>query len=413
MMELSFEEARRIAVTAQGMAASRGRRNGRDERSETRPSSARSSARIDAMVERLGVVQLDSVNVVCRAHYLPLFARLGAYDRDRFDANIWTRPSTLFEYWGHQASILPVSSHRLFRWRMERASKGEGTWSGIARFGREKRAFVARVLDEIRDRGPIAASELSTATKGTSGWWEWSDAKRAVAWLFWSGRITAASRRSFERLYDLPERVLPVEALAATTASPEDAHRELLAIAARAYGIATEDDLCDYFRLSRKESRPRLVELVEEGALVPARVEGWSRPAFMSAGVSAPRPPRGAALLTPFDPLVWYRPRTERVFDFHYRIEIYTPAHKRTHGYYVMPFLLDDRLVARVDLKSDRARRVLSVRAAHAEEGVTHEDVAGPLSGELRRLAAWLDLDDVEVIKKGRLAGALRAVIGT
>lgn len=398
MIELSYEDARRIAVAAQGFGA--------------RPKTPPSKRELEEAVARLGVVQLDSVNVVCRAHYLPLFARLGPYDRDQLDASIWTRPSPLFEYWAHQASVIPVGSHRLFRWRMDRAARGEGVWAGIARFGREKRAFVSKVLAEIAERGPVAASELSTATKRKGGWWEWSDAKRAVEWLFWSGKVTASSRRGFERLYDLPERVLPGQALAAKTPPVETAHRELLALAAKAYGIATEEDLCDYFRLSRKESRPRIAELVEEGALVPARVERWGRPAFLAAGVSAPRRgPRATALLTPFDPLVWYRPRTERVFGFHYRIEIYTPAHKRTHGYYVLPFLLDDRLVARVDLKSERTRGVLAVRAAHVEEGVEPDRVVAGLAAELRRLAAWLGLERVEVVRKGRLASALRAVV--
>lgn len=398
MIELSFDDARKIAVSAQGFGA--------------RPKARPTSAEITEAVARLGVVQLDSVNVVCRAHYLPLFARLGPYGRDLLDGSIWTRPSTLFEYWAHQASVVPVATHRLFRWRMERASRGEGIWAGVARFGREKRAFISKVLGEIVARGPVAASELSTATKSKSGWWEWSDAKRAVEWLFWSGKVTASSRRSFERLYDLPERVLPADVLAAKTPSAETAHRELLAIAAKAYGIATEEDLCDYFRLSRKESRPRIAELVEEGALVSARVDGWSRPAFLAAGITAPpRRLRATALLTPFDPLVWYRPRTERVFGFHYRIEIYTPAHKRTHGYYVLPFLLDDRLVARVDLKSDRARSVLSVRAAHVEEHVAPDEVVTSLASELRRLATWLGLERVEVVRKGRLASALRAVV--
>ncbi len=400
MIELSFVDARRIAVAAQGFGA--------------RPKGKVSKDQIRGAVQRLAVVQLDSVNVVARAHYLPLFARLGPYDRDVLDASIWTRPSALFEYWAHQASVIPVSSHRLFRWRMERAANGQGVWAGIARFGREKGAFIAQVLAEIAERGPIAASDLSMATKRKGGWWEWSDAKRAVEWLFWSGKVTASTRRGFERLYDLPERVLPAEALSAKTPTVETAHRELLAIAANAYGIATEEDLCDYFRLSRKESRPRIAELVEEGVLVPARVERWGRPAFLSSAMAstskAPKP-RAAALLTPFDPLVWYRPRTERAFDFHYRIEIYTPAHKRTHGYYVLPFLLDDRLVGRVDLKSDRASGVLQVRAAHVEEGIEPDDVVTRLAGELRRLATWLGLERVEVVRKGRLATALRAVV--
>lgn len=396
-VDVRAAEARRIALSAQGFGV-RSRR-------------APSRAEIEVLASRLGVVQLDSVNVVCRAHYLPVFARLGAYDRSILDRCAWSEPRTLFEYWAHQASILPVASHRLFRWRMERAARGEGTWRTIARFGKEKRVFVESVLAEIASRGPTAASELSMATKSKSGWWEWSDAKRAVEWLFWSGRLTASTRVHFERLYDLPERVLPHAALASKTPDVETAHRELLAIASRAHGIATEDDLCDYFRLSRRESRPRIAELVDTGELIPARVEGWTAPAYLHAGAAAAKVIQATALLTPFDPIVWYRPRAERVFGFRYRISIYTPEHLRTHGYYVLPFLLGDRLVARVDLKADRSRGALLVRAAYAEDGVVAEKVASSLGGELGRLASWLELDRVEVSRKGDLATALRAAL--
>jgi uncharacterized protein YcaQ len=393
-------EARRIALAAQGFGVARS-----DE-----PSKGPSSARILAEVRRLAGLQIDSVNVVARAHYLPLFARLGAYDRARLDELAWGPKPALFEYWSHQASLAPVELYPLFRWRMRRAERGEGTWGRIARFAKEKRRYLREVLREIEARGPLAASQLSTAKKTATGWWEWSDAKHAVETLFWQGRLAVASRRgSFERLYDLPERVIPASVREAPPVKDADAHRELLAIAARALGIGTEDDLADYWRLARLECRPRLAELVEEGVLVAVEVEGWKRGAFVHRDFAktTSKRVRTSALVGPFDPIVWYRARAHRVFDFHYRIGIYTPAHQRTHGYYVMPFLLDDALVARVDLKADRAEGVLRVRAAWLEEGRMPE-VAEPLAEELARMAKWLGLPEVAVERKGTLAKALR-----
>jgi uncharacterized protein YcaQ len=399
-------EARRIALAAQGFGVARS-----DE-----PSKGPSVARILAEVRRLGVLQIDSVNVLARAHYLPLFARLGAYDRARLDELAWGPKPALFEYWSHQASLAPVELYPLFRWRMRRAERGEGTWGRIARFAKEKRRYLREVLREIEAAGPLAASQLSTAKKKATGWWEWSDAKHAVETLFWQGRLAVASRRgSFERLYDLPERVIPAAVLDAPLVNDADAHRQLLEIAARALGIGTEDDLADYWRLARLECRPRLAELVEEGVLVATEVDGWKRGAFVHRDFAKPksktrrsvRTAQIAALVGPFDPIVWYRARAHRVFDFHYRIGIYTPAHQRTHGYYVMPFLLDDALVARVDLKADRAEGVLRVRAAWLEEGQT-PDVAEPLAAELARMARWLGLGRVVVERKGTLAKTLR-----
>ncbi|MBX3233800.1 MAG: YcaQ family DNA glycosylase [Labilithrix sp.] len=386
MVGMRVGEARRVAVAGQGFG---GRRRG------------------VAVVERLGVVQIDSVNVLARAHYLPVFARVGAYDRGVLDAAAW-RTHRLFEYWGHMASLLPVGSQPLFRWRMARAREGVGTWGHVARFAREKRRYLARVLREIRDRGPLAASELSSAEASKGGWWVWSEAKHAVEALFWQGRLCVATRRAgFERVYDLPERVLPAEVHAAPTPREADAHRELVRIAARALGVATEDDLADWFRLSRKETRPRVAELVEEGELEPVAVEGWDRPAWRHRDARARRF-EGCALLAPFDPLVWHRPRALRLFDFHYRIGIYTPAAARTHGYYVLPVLLGDELVARVDLKADRAARVLRVQSAWLEEGRRAGAVAEPVRAELRRMADWLGLEDVVVARRGTLAAALR-----
>ena len=403
MLTTSAAEARRIAVGAQGFE---------DARSDV-PSRGPSKARLLAAVRGLGVLQIDSVNVLARAHYLPLFARLGAYDRARLDALAWGARPALFEYWCHQASLAPVELYPWFRFRMDRARKGVGTWGRIARFAKEKPAYLRAVLREIETRGPLAASELSTAKKTATGWWEWSEAKHAVETLFWQGRLAVASRRSsFERLYDLPERVIPDALRDAKPVRDADAHRALLERSARALGIGTEDDLADYYRLARLECRPRLAELVEEGTLLETKVEGWSRHAFVHRDVArSHRRARVSALVGPFDPIVWHRARAHRLFDFHYRIGIYTPAHQRTHGYYVMPFLHDDALVARVDLKADRAERVLRVQAAWLEEGHDADVVVGPLAAELARMAAWLDLERVEVARKGTLAAALRGSV--
>ncbi|MCR4266009.1 winged helix-turn-helix domain-containing protein [Nitratireductor sp. ZSWI3] len=390
-------EVRRIALGAQGFA---------DRVPETEVT--RKHAR--RVLDRVGLLQIDSVNVVARAHLMPLFSRLGPYPTDLLERAQSRKPRMLFEYWAHEASLLPVETQPLLRWRMERAEAGEGIYKGLAHFGRTKRTFIESIYEEVAARGPLAASAFD-GEKGSGGWWGWSDTKRALEWLFWAGRITTHSRRpSFERLYDLPERVLPPSVVDTPTPPVEDAQRGLMAIAARALGVATESDLRDYFRLSPADSKARLGELVEEGAVLPVEIKGWRNQAYLHRDAQMPRRIRRAALLAPFDPVVWERSRAERIFGFHYRIEIYTPAHKRTHGYYVLPFLLGERIVARVDLKADRAGRRLSVRAAHQETGAP-QDTAEALAGELRRMATWLGLDDVDVTHKGDLAGKLGAAL--
>jgi len=399
-VRLSAAEARRIALVAQGFA-------------DPRPAERPRVEAVVAAVDRLGLLQIDSVNVLVRAHYLPLFSRLGAYDPAVLDRAAYEGPErALFEYWGHEASLLPVASHALLRWRMARAELGRGLYAGIARFGRRRRAFVEEVLAEVADRGPIAASELTRGGRGRGSWWGWSDGKAALEWLFWTGRVTTASRRRFERLYDLPERVLPASVLSAPRLDEAEAHRRLLRLAARALGVATARDLRDYFRLDVADTRPRLAELVEAGELLPAAVEGWREPAYLHPGARAPRHLAARALLAPFDPVVWERQRAERLFDFHYRIGIYTPAAERAHGYYVLPFLLGDRLVARVDLKADRAARVLRVPSAHLEPGAEERRVAPALAAELAAMAAWLELDAGEVARRGNLGRALRRAVG-
>jgi hypothetical protein len=292
---------------------------------------------------------------------------------------------------------------------MERAARQEGIYGGLARFAAERRGYVDAVLAEVRERGPLSASGLSEAGRGTGSWWGWSDGKRALEFLFWAGLVTTAGRRSFERLYDLPERVHPPEIAAAPTPAPDEAQRRLLLAAARALGVATERDLRDYYRLEVADTRARLAELVEAGALVPLRVEGWAHPGYALPDARVPRRTEASALLSPFDSLVWERDRTERLFGFSYRLEIYTPADKRIHGYYVLPFLHGDRLTARVDLKADRQGCRLLVQAAHAEPGVDAPAVAAALAGELRAMAEWLGLEAVAVVPRGDLAPALVA----
>ena len=383
--DLSAREARRLALAAQGFG-------------RPRPSGRVDTRHLRRVVDDVGLLQLDSVNVFCRSHYMPLFSRLGAYPRETLDRLAWHEnpggtsrragPRDLIEYWGHEASLLPVELQPLLRWRMARADAL--AWKGVARVAAEQPELLEFVLKVVRERGPIRASDL--ATKGRrrepGEMWNWSEEKTALEYLFFAGRLCAARRVNFERLYDLPERVLPRQVIDAPTPSQDEAQRQLLLIAAKRLGVATEADLGDYFRLPRTESKTRVAELTEDGALTPVRVEGWRQPAYLS-----PDRPKGLrrtagarALLTPFDSLVWARDRTERLFGFHYRIEIYVPAPKRVYGYYVLPFLLGDRLVARVDLKSDRLAGVLRVQAAFAEPGVDTTQVAEELANELRQL---------------------------
>ena len=394
--KLSAAEARRLALASQQFGA-------------PRPPTPPDAIALREAVDRLGVLQIDSVNVLVRAHYMPLFSRLGPYDSALLDHAAYNgKDRSLFEYWGHQASLLPVTLHPLMRWRMDRAAQGIDTYWKLARLGRRRRAFVEEVLAEVTERGPIAASELSRGGRSRGAWWGWSDGKGALEWLFLAGRVTTATRRRFERVYDLTERALPPSVLAGPLPTVEEAQRVLLRISARALGVATERDLRDYYRLPVADTRRRVAEMVEAGDLVPARVEGWDEPAYLHPGVRAPRRVSARALLSPFDPLVWDRQRTERLFDFHYRIGIYTPKAERSHGYYVLPFLLGDRLVGRVDLKADREARVLRVPAAHLEPGVDERRVAPALVEELQVMAAWLGLERVEVSRRGSLGRALR-----
>ncbi|HEX3699249.1 MAG TPA: winged helix-turn-helix domain-containing protein [Phenylobacterium sp.] len=397
---LTAGEARRIALAAQGFG-------------QPRPRGEVGKRQLLALIQRLGVVQIDSVNVVSRTHYLPAFSRLGAYRRELLEEIAWAKPRPLFEYWAHEASLLPLSAQPLLRWRMADAHDGVGTWKGIARFLRERRDFVERVLAEIEARGPLAASELEMGHKGEGGWWGWSEAKRAVECLFWTGELTTATRRgAFERVYGLPQKVLPKAVLAAPTPGRADAQRALIGIAGRAMGVATAKDLRDYFRLPVEGFKARLAELVESGELAPVAVRGWRESAYLDPAARRPRNIDAQALLSPFDNLIWFRERTERMFGVRVRLEIYTPAHKRTHGYYVLPFLEGDALSARVDLKADRKAGVLIVQASHAEPWAG-DATAGRLAQELKLMAGWLGLSAVRVERRGDLAGALEAAVAT
>lgn len=396
---LTAGQARRIALAAQGLAG-------------PRPAGPVGPQRLLRTIEQLGVIQIDSVNVVSRTHYLPLFARLGAYPRPLIDELAWGRKPKLMEYWAHEASLLPPAIQPLLRWRMADAAEGVGVWRGIARFLREHPQLVERTLEEIHAKGPLAASDLDWGGKTREKWWGWNEPKRALEGLFWTGRLTTATRRaSFERVYGLPEQRLPRPVLEAPTPSREDGQRGLLRIAARAMGIATERDLRDYFRMPVADARARIGEMVEAGELIPATVKGWRERAFLHPEARRPRRATATALLSPFDNLIWFRERTERLFGLRYRIEIYTPAEKRTHGYYVLPFLEGEALTARVDLKSDRKAGVLIVQHAHAEPGATAE-TPHRLAAELRLMSGWLGLGDLRVEPRGDLAEPLSAAVG-
>jgi uncharacterized protein YcaQ len=377
---LSAAQARRIAIAAQGFT------------SKVRAPGTR---QLLGAIRDLGAIQIDSVNVLVRTQYLPLFSRFGPYDRTLFERLAYRAPRKLLEYWAHEASFVPMERYPLFRWRMSRAAKGKGVWRNVARVGLERKDLVKRVLREFEQNGAMAASQFPEG-KGTEKWWGWNDTKRAVEYLFWSGRLAVVKRlSSFERMYDLAERVIPAETLNAPPISDADAQRGLVEIAARALGVATEADLRDYFRLDVEDARKRVQDLIDGGVLRAVRVDGWKQQAYLHSGIRIPRRIAASALLSPFDSLVWNRARTNRVFNFHYRIEIYTPAHKRIHGYYVLPYLLDDELVARVDLKSDRQSKTLRVQAVHYEPAVDTREVRSRLDGDLRELAAWLGLERV------------------
>lgn len=393
---LSAKDARRIALAAQGFGR--------------RPARPPSRARLLKAIEDLGVVQIDSVNVVSRTHYLPLFSRLGAYPRADLEDLAWGKKPGLFEYWAHEASLLPRDLQPLLRWRMEDARNGVGVWKGVAKFLHEQRDTVEYALTQIRERGPLAASEIKIGNGKTAGWWGWSDAKHAMECLFWAGEVTTSSRRSsFERIYALPETVFPADILNRPTPSRAEAHRELIRLSARAMGLATARDLRDYYRLGLADTAAAIAALVEAGDLLPVQIEGWKDQAYLHRDAPTPAPIKAHALLSPFDNAIWFRERTERLFGIRVVLEIYTPAPKRVYGYYVLPFLEGEAITARVDLKADRKASVLIVQASHREPAAT-KTTAERLAAELRLFAGWLGLDTVRIEPRGSLAADLAQI---
>jgi uncharacterized protein YcaQ len=388
---LSRSQARRIALAAQGF---------RDPRHAV--PTMRTFTRTLA---RTAVLQIDSVNVLQRAHYMPLFSRMGPYDIELLHRAAERSPRRIVEYWAHVAAFMPVDLWPHMRHRMHRYKERGHTWMGLP----ERRELVASLKAEIAERGPSTSRDLDDGLpRAKEHWgWNWSETKKALEYLFLAGELAVAGRTSqFERLYDLPEHVIPRQHLHAPTPSPEEAATELVRRAAAAHGVATAADLRDYFRMHNDLVKPAISSLVEAGELVPVQVEGWRRPAYLHQDAKIPRRVDARALLSPFDPVVWERSRTEQLFDFHYRIEIYVPEHKRVHGYYVLPFLLRDQIVGRVDLKADRKAGLLAVRGAFSEPGAP-ADTAAELADELRSLASWLDLSDITVAPRGDLAEPL------
>jgi uncharacterized protein YcaQ len=387
---LTLDQARRYALGAQGFA-------------DPRPSGRVDVRHFRKVVDRIGLVQLDSVNVFSRTHYMPFFARLGSYDRAALDSWLWGS-GEMFEYWGHEASLIPTRDHSLWRWRMN----GPFMWQRLESMRQEHPEYLDEVMSQVRERGPLRTAELHDPGErdGTS-MWGWSKGKVALEALFMGGKVSTATRHNFIRMYDLSERVIPPEHYEVDDLDPEKAQSQLLLSSARSMGVATAADIADYPRIRMPEARPLIERLAAAGELIEVEVEDWSRTAYLHPEATMPRRVEGRALLSPFDNLVWFRDRVERMWDFHYRIEIYVPEPKRVYGYYVLPFLLDGDLVARVDLKADRKAGALLVKGAFAEPDVDRARVARELRAELDTVATWLGLGEVKVSRNGDLASVL------
>ncbi|HEY4408238.1 MAG TPA: crosslink repair DNA glycosylase YcaQ family protein [Acidimicrobiia bacterium] len=397
---LSIAQARRLALASLGFGLRRPAKAG--------------ATHVRATVQRLSAIQIDSVNVLARAHYLPVFSRYGPYPTAVLDDLVHGRRE-LFEYWGHAACFLPIELYPYLRWRMDGQVDG---WGGGEP---QQQAFIEAVFAEVAERGPLSAGGISIGGKSSGAWWGWSDGKRAVELLARQGRVAIAGRRNFERLYDIPERVFPPEVLKATPVPAPEAKKELLVRAARAMGVGTARDVALYLHIDhwwdrsrvngrRAPARTQLLfdELVEDGRLEPVTVEGWKQPGYVVPGAKVPRSVDARAIVSPFDPVLWERRWTKTVFGFDYQIEIYVPAPKRIYGYYVLPFLMGEGFAGRVDLKADRKTSTLLVQAAYVEAGADPDTVAEALAGELHHMAGWLGLEGITVAGKGDLARPLR-----
>lgn len=398
MSTLTAAQARRVAVAAQGFA-------------EPRPAGSITRAHLKRLISRIQVLQLDSVSVAVRAHYAPVFSRLGAYDRDVLDRAAWGPRSArlLAEYWAHEAALMAVDDWPLLRWRMRQYRHGR--WR--TQVAKSNPQLAEDIVAAVAELGPSTAGQIEAhlaaePRRAKGAWWHRSDTKWVAEALFASGALTTATRVGFARHYDLVERVLPPSVLAREV-DDDEAVRELTLRAATALGVGTEADIRDYFRLSGQQVKPAIAELVAAGEIERVDIDGWSAPAYLRTGRTVPRLDRGTALLCPFDPLIFFRPRVERLFGFHYRIEIYTPAAERRYGYYVWPLLVDGHLVARVDLKADRASNTLRAVGAFGEPEAPRARVAAALARELESMALWLGLGGVSVSGRGDLAPDLRA----
>ncbi|NQW21166.1 MAG: winged helix-turn-helix domain-containing protein [Chloroflexi bacterium] len=393
LLSLSKQDAKRITIRAQRLSAAR-------------PDKQINIDDVSQVIRAMGLLQIDSVNVCVRSHYMPIFSRLGVYDQDLLDQLAY-KEKAVFETWAHAACFVPVEDHRLFRPRMNAKEPRRHVVEIMA----NRPGYLEGVLQQVREQGLLTASELDGAGKRSGPWWGYTTGKIAAEWHFAVGALSIADRRNFARYYDLTERVIPERHLNVLTPSEAEAHREMMLKAVTAHGVGTAEDFADYYHLKNTEARTRLNELVEMGAIREVEVEDWNEPAYAPLKIESTEPTHARALLTPFDPLVWNRGRIERIFDFFYRIEIYVPEKKRQYGYYVYPFLLGEDLVARVDLKADRHKGVLQVKSAFAEKGQDHDYVASNLTNELRLMAGWLGLDRVVAGRKGNLIPALRSAL--
>lgn len=403
MTVLTADQARRVAVAAQGFHAST-------------PRGPVTRAHLKRLISRIQVLQLDSVSVAVRAHYAPVFSRLGPYDRDVLDRAAWDHsarsPRLLVEYWAHEAALMAVEDWPLLRWRMREYTHGRWRTEVV----KKKQRLADDIVAAVAEFGPMTAGQIEAHVgeerPGKKGpWWDRSDTKWVTEALFSSGVLTTSTRVGFARHYDLTENVLPPDVVTREV-DDDEAVRELTLRAATALGVGTEADIRDYFRLSPKLSKPAIAKLVADGELEPVDVDGWTAPAYLRTGQTVPRRDRGTALLCPFDPLIFFRPRVERLWNFRYRIEIYVPAPKREFGYYVWPFMLDGRLVGRVDLKADRAKDALHVVGAFAEPERDKSRVAQALAAQLRTMAQWLGLADLTVGNRGDLTRELSRSLG-